>query len=45
MLQGTPAAVRPVNEDVPSIELATAEVDPGTAMAGAVRTDVDGPSG
>ena len=28
MLQGTPAAVRPVNEDVASIELATAEVDP-----------------
>ena len=41
MLQGTPAAVSPVNEDVPSIELATVEVDPGTAMAGAVRTDVD----
>ena len=41
LLQGTPAAVRPVNEDVPSIELATAEVDPGTAMAGAVRSDVD----
>jgi len=41
MLQGAPAAVRPVNEDVPSIELATREVDPGTVMAGAVRTDVD----
>jgi NADH-quinone oxidoreductase subunit M len=41
MLQGAPAAVRPVNEDVPSIELATSEVDPGTAMAGAVRADVD----
>ena len=41
MLQGTPAAVRPVNEDVASIELATAEVDPGTTTAGAVRADVD----
>jgi NADH-quinone oxidoreductase subunit M len=41
MLQGTPAAVRPVNEDVDSIELATAEVDPGTPMAGATRADVD----
>ena len=41
MLQGTPAAVRPVNEDVDSIELATAEVDPGTPMAGAARADVD----
>ncbi|QWZ07115.1 NADH-quinone oxidoreductase subunit M [Nocardioides panacis] len=41
MLQGTPAAVRPVNEDVDSIELATAEVDPGTPMAGASRADVD----
>jgi NADH-quinone oxidoreductase subunit M len=40
MLQGAPAAVRPVNEDVESIELATSEVDPGTPMAGAVRTDV-----
>ncbi len=42
MLQGAPAAVRPVNEDVASIELATAEVDPGTTMAGVVRADVDG---
>jgi NADH-quinone oxidoreductase subunit M len=41
LLQGAPAAVRPVNEDVPSIELATEEVEPGAAMAGAVRTDVD----
>jgi len=41
LLQGAPAAVRPVNEAVPSIELATAEVEPGTAMAGAVRRDVD----
>jgi NADH-quinone oxidoreductase subunit M len=41
MLQGTPAAVRPVNEDVDSIELATAEVDPGTPMAGTARSDVD----
>ncbi|NUR09258.1 MAG: NADH-quinone oxidoreductase subunit M [Nocardioidaceae bacterium] len=41
LLQGAPPAVRPVNEDVPSIELATAEVEPGTSMAGAVRTDVD----
>ena len=42
MLQGTPAAVRPVNADVASIELATTGVDPGTATAGAVRADVDG---
>ena len=41
MLQGAPAAVRPVNEGVPSIELATPEVDPGTTMAGALRPDVD----
>ena len=41
MLQGAPASVRPVNESVPSIELATSEVDPGTPMAGAVRPDVD----
>jgi NADH-quinone oxidoreductase subunit M len=41
MLQGTPRAVRPVNEDVESIELATSEVDPGTPMAGSVRADVD----
>jgi NADH-quinone oxidoreductase subunit M len=41
MLQGVPASVRPVNEGVPSIELATAEVDPGTSMAGALRPDVD----
>jgi len=41
MLQGAPAAVRPVNEGVPSIELATPEVDPGTSMAGALRPDVD----
>jgi NADH-quinone oxidoreductase subunit M len=37
MLQGAPAAVRPVNEDVASIELATREVDPSAA----VRPDVD----
>ncbi len=42
MLQGAPVAVRPVNVDVASIELATAEVDPGTAMAGSLRADVDG---
>src|SRR4051794_195038 len=41
MLQGVPASVRPVNEGVPSIELATPEVDPGTSMAGALRPDVD----
>jgi len=41
MLQGTPVAVRPVNEGVESIELATAEVEPATPMAGAVRRDVD----
>jgi len=41
MLQGAPAAVRPVNEGVPSIELATSEVDPGTPMAGVPRRDVD----
>jgi NADH-quinone oxidoreductase subunit M len=41
MLQGAPAAVRPVNEDVPSIELATHEVAPGTIEAGALRRDVD----
>jgi NADH-quinone oxidoreductase subunit M len=41
MLQGTPVAVRPVNEGVESIELATEEVDPATPMAGAVRRDVD----
>jgi NADH-quinone oxidoreductase subunit M len=41
MLQGAPSAVRPVNEGVPSVELATSEVDPGTSMAGAVRADVD----
>src|SRR4051794_6397510 len=41
MLQGAPAAVRPVNEDVPSIELATREVEPGTPEAGALRRDVD----
>jgi NADH-quinone oxidoreductase subunit M len=41
MLQGAPAAVRPANEGVPSIELATPEVDPGTSMAGALRPDVD----
>jgi NADH-quinone oxidoreductase subunit M len=42
MLQGTPVAVLPVNEDVESVELATAEVDPGTPMAGVPRADVDG---
>jgi len=41
MLQGAPAAVRPVNEEVPSIELATREVAPGTVEAGALRRDVD----
>jgi NADH-quinone oxidoreductase subunit M len=41
MLQGAPAAVRPVNANVESIELATSEVDPGTPSAGAVRADVD----
>ena len=41
MLQGTPAAVRPVNEDVESIELATREVAPGTLEAGALSRDVD----
>src|SRR3954451_18029868 len=41
MLQGVPASVRPVNEGVPSIELATPEVDPGTSMAGPLRPDVD----
>jgi NADH-quinone oxidoreductase subunit M len=41
MLQGAPAAVRPVNEEVPSIELATREVAPGTIEAGALRRDVD----
>ncbi len=42
MLQGAPAAVRPVNAGVDSVELATPEVEPATAMAGAVRRDVDG---
>jgi NADH-quinone oxidoreductase subunit M len=41
MLQGAPDAVRPVNEGVPSIELATSEVEPGTRMAGVPRRDVD----
>ena len=41
MLQGAPAAVRPVNVDVPSIELATREVEPGTPEAGALRRDID----
>ena len=41
MLQGTPVAVRPVNEDVDSIELASAEVEPASPMAGALRSDVD----
>jgi NADH-quinone oxidoreductase subunit M len=41
MLQGTPVAVRPVNEGVESIELATDEVEPATPMAGGVRRDVD----
>ena len=41
MLQGAPAAVRPVNEDVPSIELATREVEPGTPEAGSLRRDID----
>ena len=40
MLQGAPAAVQPVNEDVASIELATAEVEPASPAAGAVRADV-----
>jgi NADH-quinone oxidoreductase subunit M len=42
MLQGAPAAVRPVNEGVESIELATEEVEPATPAAGALRRDVDG---
>ena len=42
MLQGAPAAVRPVNAGVPSVELATEEVEPATPMAGEVREDVDG---
>jgi NADH-quinone oxidoreductase subunit M len=42
MLQGAPAAVRPVNAHVDSIELATAEVHPGTPSAGPLRADVDG---
>ncbi len=41
LLQGAPPSVRPVNEDVASVELATSEVAPGTTMAGAVRRDVD----
>jgi len=41
MLQGAPAAVRPVNANVESIELATAEVDPGTSSGGTLRADVD----
>jgi NADH-quinone oxidoreductase subunit M len=41
LLQGAPPTVEPVNEGVASVELATTEVDPGTAMAGAVREDVD----
>jgi NADH-quinone oxidoreductase subunit M len=41
MLQGAPASVQPVNEGVPSIELATSEVDPGTPMAGPLRADVE----
>jgi NADH-quinone oxidoreductase subunit M len=40
MLQGTPAAVSPVNVGVPSIELATREVDPASDEAGATRADV-----
>ncbi len=40
MLQGAPASVRPVNEDVTSVELATDQVAPGTTMAGVVRRDV-----
>jgi len=40
MLQGTPPAVRPVNEEVASIELASEEVRPGSPEAGAVRPDV-----
>ncbi len=40
MLQGTPPAVRPVNEDVASIELASEEVEPASPEAGAVRADV-----
>jgi NADH-quinone oxidoreductase subunit M len=42
MLQGAPPAVRPVNEGVDSIELATEEVEPAGAAAGAVRRDLDG---
>ncbi len=42
MLQGAPAAVRPVNAGVESVELATTEVDPSSSMAGAVRRDPDG---
>jgi NADH-quinone oxidoreductase subunit M len=40
ILQGAPDAVQPVNVGVESIELATAEVDPATPMAGALRTDL-----
>jgi NADH-quinone oxidoreductase subunit M len=41
LLQGTPSTVLPVNDDVESVELASAEVDPGTTMAGVLRPDVD----
>jgi NADH-quinone oxidoreductase subunit M len=39
-LQGAPAAVQPVNPDVDSVELASAEVDPASPEIGAVRPDV-----
>ncbi|MGN6130558.1 MAG: hypothetical protein ACTHOK_09500, partial [Nocardioidaceae bacterium] len=42
MLQGASAAVRPVNEGVESVELATEEVEPATPVAGALRRDLDG---
>jgi NADH-quinone oxidoreductase subunit M len=41
MMQGAPDAVQPVNEDVASIELASAPVDPGEPVAGAVRRDIE----
>jgi NADH-quinone oxidoreductase subunit M len=41
MMQGAPDAVQPVNRDIASIELASAEVDPGEPEVGAVRRDVE----
>jgi NADH-quinone oxidoreductase subunit M len=40
MLQGVPAALEPVNAGVESVELASPEVEPATAMAGRLRADV-----